>query len=294
MSEFVTTSTMLIPKRTNPRHKNGSTKDKNQKSFNVDVPSVTAGSLSQGQPLESVSDDVHLLGHSGLGQFERGVTQRTNGRHQPQYSAEKVTSRHFPPEVMRINESTAEEYDRIASGKSFEPLSNRNLREYRGAESHSSEIKGDLIELSEDELAPPNTSRWKHKQAPLKGTREGKPSPRQKGAAGKRYELSYVRTHKSTPDSLGLVMRPAETPSSFRISGTDADGIEKTLHDLDLNRVNRVLADDTQRMRLTGTVSHGNQYWYDLGFKHTDQFIHFREDAVIPALAKSSCFIKSE
>jgi|SRR5690242_4246718 len=294
MSEFVTTSSILIPKRTNPRHKNGNTKDKNQKSFNVDVPSLSAGSLSQGQPLEPVSDDVQLLGQSGLGDFEQGVTQRTNGRHQPQYPAGKVTSRHFPPGKMRIDESTAEEHDRTASGKSFESLLKKNLREFRPVESHSSGIRGDLIEESEDELAQPDTSGLQHKHSPFKGTREGKTSPRQKGAAGKRYELSYVRTHKSTPDSLGLVMRPNDSRLSFRISGTDADGKEHTLHNLDLNSVNRALADDTHRMRLTGTMSHGNQYWYDLGFKHTDQFIHFREDVVFPALAKSSCFMKSE
>ncbi|KAJ4986509.1 sentrin-specific protease [Stagonosporopsis vannaccii] len=297
MSEFASTSNLLIPKRTNPRRKNGNAKDENQKTqktFKVDVPSLGAGSLSQGHFLEMVGDNIESSKIGSLGEDEQGVTHRMKDRHQSQHPFEKVTSRHFPPDRMRISELTAEEYDRIASGRPVEPFLNKNLREYRPADNQPLEKRDDPPELSEDELAPLDTPKLRRKQVPFGSARQGKATPGKPAAACKSYALSYVRTHKSQLDGSEFILQPTDHRLNFRISNTDADGRERTLHHLDLGSVNRAVVDDTHHMRLTGGISRGNQYWYDLRFQHTDQFKRFRDEVVFPSLAQSNRFIKSE
>lgn len=284
-SEFENTSDLLKPKRTIPRRKNAIVRNETEKNFAVNVPSLGAGSLSEGQSLEMISGDVALPGQRVLGDVET-----TNG-HQFQHPAKRITSQHFPSRgMMRISESTAE----TADERPAEGYLERNLREFRPATGHQPHIKSGSVEVSEDELAPPNTSKVKCRQVPVKETRQGKATRRQKHAVDKRYELSYVRTHNSKPDSSGLVMRPTDNKMVFRISNTNTNGEEQILHMLNLTSVNKAVVDDKHCMRLTGGRSRGNQYWYDLEFHHTDQFIQFRDDAVFPELIASNFLIKSQ
>ena len=259
----------------------------------MNVPFLGAGSLSRGQSVKILNDDVEHSKQIAVESIERGVNHQSRMHDQPQQPTGRVTSNYFPPNKMRINESTTETYDRIASKIPDGSRSNRNLREYRAAESHVLEIKGDPIEGSEDELAQPNSPKSRRKQPPPKTMPQGKTASKRKVTAGQYYQLNYVRTLDSVHDRTQLTLRQTDNPKIFRITGADLDGNVKTLHQLNLNSVNKVTADNTHRMRLTGPLdTQGGMHWYDLEFEDAFEFAQFRNNYVFPECNASHQIIK--
>ncbi|KAF2629290.1 hypothetical protein BU25DRAFT_465433 [Macroventuria anomochaeta] len=286
MSEFAQTNNLLNPKRApSRRRKNVNATNKSRRGSQADVPFLGAGSLSQGQSANIADDDIKPPGTARktiLQSIEQGV-KRNPSLIESQHSNERVTSKHFP--TMRINESTAAEtYDRITSGVSESGLT-RNLREYRPAESHIPELKGDPIEGSEDELAQPNTSKSRRKQSPSTTSQMKHSAAARKNTIDKCYQLEYARSYGFGPDWAQFSMEHTENPRKFRISGLDLNGNSKVLKILDLASINRITSDNTHSMRITGPSVNGNMYWCDLKFPEFKDFIQFRDNYIIPEVA---------
>lgn len=296
-SEFTKTSKLLNPKRTRPRRK-PDVGDADQRESIFEVPVVAAGSLSGQYFKRSTPNHIQHAHMNNVEDLEQGM-DRSSRRPDALHSADKVASKYFTRDQssqiqMRINESTAEEvYQNIASHMPAIPNPDRELRQFRHAESHAP-IEHDTVDGSEDELAQSDTGETRQKQSISKSTQKRSTNARSSLPPGY-YRLRLFQTYgsRSGDDQSYLMLSQTQDRRFFRITAADVDGNEKPLHELDLRNVNRVLADDTRRMRLTGPKnSDGEDCWCDLEFEDTDTFLHFRNEVIFPECMSSSRIIK--
>lgn len=255
-SEFTRIDQQMHPKRPKPRKHRTSEGFADQSESYFDAPVVPAGSLSHGHTSKT-------------------VLRNTVDRHEDIVD-DGTTSKHFQPSgsssKMRINESTLKAYDREAKEPAAGSSVDTDLRQFRPAAHHGS---GHAVQYegSEDELAAPNTSKKRDRQSPGE------------------YLLSFFQTYDSRQGQ--SIFKPTEDRRKFRIVSKDNDGSDKTLHILHLNQVNKVIADDTHRIRLTGaTTAKGDQYWYDLEFEDAAAFRKFRDNHAFPECSNTTRFIK--
>lgn len=258
-SEFtIVDQFMQPPKRSKPRKPRANEGFADHSESHFDLPAVPAGSLSHGDAFK---------------------TAPRNTIHRPEVIVEDgTTSKHFCSSgssgKMRINESTFEDHYRKAREITAESSVDKDLRQFRPATTHRPR-HAVQYEGSEDELAAPNTSKKRDRQSPGKHTQR-----RTKCKPGE-YVLSFFQTYDSRQRQ--SLLRPTENSRKFRIVSRDNDGGEKTLHILHLNQVNKVWADDSNRMRLTGSIdAKGDQYWYDLEFEDVTAFRQFRDNWAFP------------
>lgn len=253
----------------------------------MNVPTLEAG-ISSRRPSVELVGNVKDSKHTGIGRLEGGGDCPTKDRSQSNSTTDRVTSHHFDSNKMRINESTAQgDFDRIINGRPARPSSSKNLRDFRPAGCVPSEVKGDPIEPSEDELTSSNTSK------PRRGPTIPKNKQQGRDVIGREYKLSHARTYDTEPGSTDLWLSQTENSDRhFSIRGTDINGKKKILHQLNFNSINQVQTDNVQCMRLLGAKKNGAQYWYDLAFEDVEDFEHFRDNVVYQNVPKSSRHMK--
>jgi sentrin-specific protease 7 len=259
---------MQPPKRSKPRKLRANEGFADQSESHFDVPTVPAGSLSHGDASKT-------------------VPRNTVHRHED-IVEDGITSKHFQPSgssgKMRINESTSEDYDQKDRKFAAESSIDKDLRQFRPATTHGPRHVTQY-EGSEDELAAPNTSKKRDRQSP------GKHTQRRTECKPGEYVLSFFQTYDSRQRQ--SLLQPTDNRRKFRIVSRDNGGGEKTLHILHLNQVNKVRADDTTRMRLTGSIdAKGDQYWYDLEIEDPAAFRQFRDNHAFPECSSAARFIK--
>lgn len=279
-SEFANTDELLDPRRHRPRPRRLRSKgpSEHRKTPPAGVPFLGAGTQPQEQHF-SIHEDSESPPKTArsfiLNEHEQGVNQRPS-RNKAQRST-GVTSNHFAPDKLqtRINESTeaeataSEQHNGVAG----------DLRHHRYAEQVTEDLNDPIQDHSEDELARValNTSKSQRRKSPTKTGKRGNDARQQKELVGRTYRLRYFQTYGSANDKTGLILRHTETPNILRITGMDVEGNIKTLHHLNLHSVVKAEADNTHRMRLTGSKSQGKTYWFDLHFENNQEFIAFRK-----------------
>ncbi|KAH6638734.1 hypothetical protein C7974DRAFT_409748 [Boeremia exigua] len=289
VSEFTSTQKLFTPFR---RRIKSHVSDESQNGNGANVPTTSVGKLSRGQSVVSINDEE---GQTTTRPRERRESYQSANHVQSQRPTEGTTSRHFPANKMRINESTAETRDREAVGLLSAGIrSHKNLREHRPAERHVLEMKGDPIEGSEDELAEPNTTKSGRRQSSSKNPQHAKAISQRKGATGKHYRLNYIRTYDSVTEGIELSLQFSDRPKIFEIRRADVDGDQTILDELDVNSVNKAITDNVQRVRLTGPANPSHAYYYDLGFEHAHELERFRDEIILPELADSAWITRTE
>ena len=268
-SEFTIVDQSMQPKRTKPRKPRTSEGPADQSETWFDVPAVPAGSLSHGGASKTAP-------RTTVRRYEDIVEDGTTSKH---FQSSGSSSR------VRINESISENPDRRAKEFAAKSSVNQDLRQFRPANTHSPRHAAQY-EGSEDELAAPNTSKKRDGQSPGKHTQR-----RTKYKLGD-YLLNFFQTYGSSQEQ--ALLRPVvDDRRKFRIVSRDNNGGEKILHILHLNQVNKVVADDTHRMRLTGAITaNGDQYWYDLEFEDAAAFMQFRDNHVFRECSHATRFGK--
>lgn len=273
VSEFSRTEQALQPKRSKPRKPRTNESCAGQSEVRFNVPAVPVGSLSHGDVLQTMP--------------------RSSGRRHEGIAEDGKTSKHFrpggSPSKMRINESTIESYDQRANELAADSSVDKDLRQFRPATTHGPRHVVQY-EGSEDELAAPNISKKRDRESPGKHTQPRTNTARLKCQSGD-YLLNFFQTYDSCQGQ--SLLRPTDDRRKFRIVSRDNDDGEKILHILHLNQVNKVRADDTHRMRLTGAITaKGDQYWYDLEFEDAAAFRQFRDNHAFPECSSITRFIK--
>lgn len=295
-SEFANTDRLFDARRNNPRPRRQRSKGpiEHRKQSPADVPFLGAGTQTQEPSFAIHEDSVNSpkpARTSILEDHKQGVNympshnkvQRTTG----------ATSTHFPPRnpQIRIDESTGA---RSVARKEHDTLTG-NLRRHRHT-GQTSEYQDDPIQdFDDDELlqAMPNVSTSRRKQSPTKIGKRSNNIRKQNGLVGRTYHLRYFQTHGSANGKTMLMLKHTETPTILRITGLDDDENVKTLHQLNLNSVVKATADNTHKIRLTGSTNHeGKTYWLDLDFEDNQEFAAFR-DLVFDRLSTSARITKS-
>lgn len=290
VSEFLTTSDMMVPKRAKPRRRGANGHDTGRRVSYSEMPFIGAGTQPQEQAsatydssMESSETSRSLI----LRSHEQGVN-REPLKNKVQRST-GLTSNHFKPEdpEMRINETTAtdsigQEHGRTAREQVGSKGPRKNLREFRHAE-HTSEDLDNPIQGSEDELSQPapNTSKPRRRQNPAIGPTKRNVRPSQS------YKLEYARSYDFGHESLQYSLEPTENPKIFKILGHTNDGRRTTLKMLNLASINRFVSDNTHSIRLTGPATNGEVYWCDLKFPVFNEFIQFYNTNVKPEVAQA-------
>lgn len=283
-SEFQTTENTMTPRRsTNPRRKNNNRAGESRRDFEIQVPFIGAGSLSQRNSIEPIKDSAKVpqnpssAGHHNFGQVTSHSPENYSLSKGP---SERITSAHFSTK-MHINESTKQVDDQLAS--EYPKFPTKNLREYRPI---GLEVNEDPIEGSEDELAQPNPKslKTKRKKTPVESGRTSKDVAIRN--SDNTFDLSFIRTYGFESRGPQLMLRQnIDNPKVFRITGLDDEGNVKTHGILELARVNKITTDGAQNMRLSGAAVDGNLYWFDLEFLLDNQFEQFRDHHVFPEVA---------
>lgn len=279
-SEFTATDKMMQPKRTKRRRKDGSEPADDYNGSPFHAPTVDAGSLSHGHPL-ATTRGTQIPQHNDFEPAERGVHHSPQRTSRTRQLAGEKTSRFFSQNgAMRINESTAEVDDRIASANHGDLYVEKDLRQFRRAGGPATGIDEDPIEGSEDELSRPDAAELRKEQ-----NHAARNGPVPKGC----YTLNFFQTYASKSDQMQTMLRPTSNSKIYRITGRDVEGRVTTLHQLNLNGINKVYADDTSRMRLCGPKNFtGKACWYDLEFEDPTAFKKFRDECAFPECAPSS------
>ncbi|KAF9691398.1 hypothetical protein EKO04_010835 [Ascochyta lentis] len=293
-SEFSETHDALQPRRLiNPRRKNANGVDEGRKGRQTDASLPDAGQLFQRQSVEFVDNQRENLQPSQPATartFERGAYHNAASCAPSPERAERVISEHFPPNKMRINESTADIHERTVNNACGELHLTRNLRDYRAAGDNAVEITDDPIEGSEDELAQtlPSSSKTRRLPTSNKPNHGNKGVATRNGAMSKHYQLDYARSYDLEPDCEQLTLESTENPINFRVMGRDRNGNSKVLQMLNLASVTKVKSDNTHRMRLTGSIKDGSTYWFDLTFPVFKHFREFLDDHIAPEVAENA------
>lgn len=228
-----------------------------------------------------------------LRDFQQGEDNHSpKQREQKAHQAHPVTSRHFPN--ARINESTTEETRRSRPSTS----DSTDLR----TQHRPTPKRADLVEDSDstDELAISPSTKQKASRS------------REKKAAGIlvkqagcgrdgdiAWPLSFARSHvyegsssraEDGHDSLILRCESA----GLRVQAYGAEGfVTKML--IPAQRINRVFADNTSRIRLDGPRdAHGSITVLDLEFLNPSDFLTFRDTHAAPLTRKGQVFVKDE
>ncbi|KAF3000073.1 hypothetical protein E8E13_001774 [Curvularia kusanoi] len=288
-SEFRNTDQLMNPRRPRSRRSRVDLKLDDQSEILFDDSTVPAGSPPHGI-LNMVSSN-NSQEHQGTAETpKRSVHRSPPKAGRLRQSADGQTSKHFPPSQMRINESTAEENDRMARQTAVKSRADASLSTSKPAISDRSRDT-DHFEGSEDELAKPNTSKMRDKRLP-KEHKQSKISTAWQNAQPGDYLLNSFRTYDSGHQK--SLLRPTDNPAMFRVMIRDINDNQQTRHMLNLKSVNRALTDDECRIRLTGPLkSDGSRYWFDLAFEDAAAFRHFRDEYAFPACSSQDQVLKS-
>ncbi|KAF2646849.1 hypothetical protein P280DRAFT_20148 [Massarina eburnea CBS 473.64] len=199
-----------------------------------------------------------------------------------QQAAEKVTSPHFPTVTPKINLSTGEVRMKTEQARR-KPADASNLRDQ-----FSRNL--DVIESSDDELAPKRTTKTKQLKQPA-AMATSSISRREMPSEG--WPLKYARCHDFEESTLISLRRGAERV--WRVVATHEDGTKHTIHELHLRRITSAVADDKSRIRISGSqASEDCQYLLDLQFANTSDFRRFRNDEIAPATTASKVSHRDE
>lgn len=296
-SEFANTDELLDSRRHRPRPRRPRSKgpSEHRKMSPAGVPFLGAGTQPQGQAFV-IHDDSESSPKTArsliLQEYKQGVTHEQAPKMQ---RSTGLKSNHFGNgSKMCVDESTAKESVEEQHSRSITERTGSNGLSYYLRNFRHAEHVDDPISSSGDEIAPTNldTSKAGRGQS-LAAARRKIDTLQQSDVTGISYGLRYARSYNLNVSSKDLRLRQV-TPHSktFRITTLDSEGNVQTLDSVDLSRVNRSEFDNLNRIRLLGSNTNGNRYWFDLQFAEDAKFRNFRDNLVAPECLQSLVYTK--
>ncbi|KNG46101.1 ulp1 protease family protein [Stemphylium lycopersici] len=274
-SEFREVDDLLKPSQKKPRRPSSSRRQGAQ-------PNSPFASGSMSSACQSVFRD-----------FQQGEDSHSpKQREQQVYKAHPVTSKHFPN--ARINESTMEEArrSRPSTGDSAD------LRtQHRPAPK-----RADLVEDSDsaDELVISPSTKQKASRSKAKKAAGSLVKQAGRGRDGDiAWPLSFARSHvyeghsSRAEDSHDSLILRCES-EGLRVQTYSVEGFDTKML-IPAQRINRVFADNTSRIRLDGPRdAYGSIPVFDLQFLNSSDFLTFRDTYAAPLTRKGQVFVKDD